>query len=154
MATGGSEKERNIIRQYVKEYDGLENVGQKKSKLNSYKYNNKNLLDLFKQSKIYNNSKVSIKKLEDFLIAVSFGMFPSIKWEGYNLVDGGILLVPKDKNVYLLDLIYHQKEVKKFLLNYSRLDTPSSTRYNMLDLKINKNGEVYFTLNLQIRYKK
>lgn len=154
MATGGSGKERNIIRQYVKEYDGLENVGQKKSKLNSYKYNNKNLLDLFKQSKIYNNSKVSIKKLEDFLIAVSFGMFPSIKWEGYNLVDGGILLVSKDKNVYLLDLIYHQKEVKKFLLNYSRLDTPSSTRYNMLDLKINKNGEVYFTLNLQIRYKK
>lgn len=88
------------------------------------------------------------------MIAVSFGMFPSIKWEGYNLVDGGILLVSKDKNVYLLDLIYHQKEVKKFLLNYSRLDTPSSTRYNMLDLKINKNGEVYFTLNLQIRYKK
>lgn len=154
MATGGSGKERNIIRQYVKEYDGLENVGQKKSKLNSYKYNNKNLLDLFKQSKIYNNSKVSIKKLEDFLIAVSFGMLPSIKWGGYNLVDGGILLVSKDKNVYLLDLIYHQKEVKKFLLNYSRLDTPSSIRYNMLDLKINKNGEVYFTLNLQIRYKK
>ncbi len=38
MATGGSGKERNIIRQYVKAYDGLENVGQKKSKLNSYKY--------------------------------------------------------------------------------------------------------------------
>lgn len=72
MATGGSGKERNIIRQYVKECDGLENVGQKKSKLNSYKYNNKNLLDLFKQSKIYNNSKVSIKKIRRFFDCSQF----------------------------------------------------------------------------------
>lgn len=35
MATGGSGKERNLIRQYKKEFDGLENVGGKKGKLNS-----------------------------------------------------------------------------------------------------------------------
>ncbi len=35
MATGGSGKERNLIRQYKKEFDGLENVGAKKGKLNS-----------------------------------------------------------------------------------------------------------------------
>lgn len=34
MATGGSGKERNLIRQYKKEYDGIE-VGGKKGKLNS-----------------------------------------------------------------------------------------------------------------------
>ena len=35
MATGGSGKERNLIRQYKKEYDGLEGVPGKKGKLNS-----------------------------------------------------------------------------------------------------------------------
>lgn len=35
MATGGSGKERNIIRQYKKEYDSLEGVPHKKSPLNS-----------------------------------------------------------------------------------------------------------------------
>lgn len=35
MATGGSGKERNLIRQYKKEYDGLENVGHKKGSLNN-----------------------------------------------------------------------------------------------------------------------
>lgn len=34
MATGGSGKERNLIRQYKKEYIGLENVSGKKGKLN------------------------------------------------------------------------------------------------------------------------
>ncbi|WP_064591892.1 DNA (cytosine-5-)-methyltransferase [Streptobacillus moniliformis] len=34
MATGGSGKERNLIRQYKKEYIGLENVSVKKGKLN------------------------------------------------------------------------------------------------------------------------
>lgn len=35
MATGGSGKERNLIRQYKEKFDGLENVGVKKGKLNS-----------------------------------------------------------------------------------------------------------------------
>ncbi|VWL85955.1 DNA (cytosine-5-)-methyltransferase [Oceanivirga miroungae] len=34
MATGGSGKERNLIRQYKKEFDGLENIGGKKGRLN------------------------------------------------------------------------------------------------------------------------
>lgn len=35
MATGGSGKERNLIRQYKKEYVGLENISPKKGKLNN-----------------------------------------------------------------------------------------------------------------------
>ena len=34
----------------------------------------------------------------------------------------------------------------------TKLDTPSSKRYDMLNL-IKENGEIIFTLNLQIRYK-
>ncbi|VWL85954.1 HpaII family restriction endonuclease [Oceanivirga miroungae] len=119
--------------------------------LNSYIYGTKDLEKLFSMSTIY-SKKIYKKKLEDFLLAISFNMNPSENWDGEKKVNGGIIVVSNDGNVYVLDLVYHEKEVKEYLLKNTKLDSPSSTRYDMLNLR-KENGKIVFTLNLQVRYK-
>ncbi len=119
--------------------------------LNSYKNDEKFLKKLFSESSIYETNELSIKKLKDFLEAISFGIMPSKEWNGINNVNGGIIIVSNDKKIYVLDMIYFSDEVRKYLLENTKLDSPSSTRYNMLNI-YKKNNEFYFTLNLQVRY--
>lgn len=119
--------------------------------LNSYITGEKNLRKLFTDGNVYSNPTIAKKKLEDFLIAISLGMFPSKKWNGEYTANGGLIIVAKDSNVYVLDNIYHSKHLKEYLVNRTKLDTPSSSRYNMVNL-YKENDKVYFTLNLQVRY--
>ena len=119
--------------------------------LKSYIENEKDLKLLFQSNSLY-GQKIVEKKMGDFLEAISFGMFPGEAWNGFNSVKGGIILVTLDGNVYILDLIYNREEVIKYLINETKLDTPSSSRYNMLNLK-KVGNDILFTLNLQVRYK-
>lgn len=122
--------------------------------LSSYELGTKDLKHLFSNSSIYPDETMAQYKLKRFLSAVSFGMFPSIEWDGVYTANGGILLVSKDSHVYVLDNIYNEKEVHEYLLKETKLDSPSTTRYHMLELKEDPiSGEIYFTLNLQVRYK-
>jgi len=92
------------------------------------------------------------KKIGDFANAVTFGMRAGESWNGTNEVNGGIFLVIKSGEIYLLDLIYHKALVDNYLINNIKFDSPSSTRYKMFD--IYKENNKYFTkLNLQIRFK-
>jgi type II site-specific deoxyribonuclease len=123
--------------------------------LNSYELKTKSLKELFSNSRIYEDKNLAYHKLKDFLYAISFGMLPSIKWNGEYSANGGFIIVSKDSNVYILDNIYYEKEVRKYLLEETKLESPSATRYHMLELKENEQtGKIYFTLNLQIRFKK
>ncbi len=92
------------------------------------------------------------KKIGDFTNAVTFGMRASEKWNGKNEVNGGILLVNKEGEVYLLDLIYFKDIVDKYLIDNIKLESPSSSRYKMFEI-YKENGKYYFKLNLQIRFK-
>lgn len=49
--------------------------------------------------------------------------------------------------------MYYENEVLAYIVNESKLDSPSSSRYDMLNLTFDGN-RVFFTLNLQVRYKK
>lgn len=124
--------------------------------LNSYIQKTKKLSELFEMSTVFTDSSIAKKKLGDFLKAFSFDMVPSKRSTIYDTetfeVDGGIIIVKKDSNVYTLDLIYHEDEVVTYLINESKLDSPSSKRYNMLEL-FEENDEIYFTLNVQVRYR-
>lgn len=120
--------------------------------LNSYTYDNKNLKELFLNNSNFSDDTFALKKLGDFLSGISFGFFPSVKWNGINDVNGGLIIVKKDGNVVILDLIYFKEKVLSYLINETKLDSPSSSRYHMLEL-YEKNGKIYFTLNLQVRYK-
>jgi hypothetical protein len=119
----------------------------------SYSKNIKNVNQLLsflitdKASKIYYE-----KKLGDFANAVTFGMRASETWNGTNEVNGGIISVTNNGNVFLLDLIYHQDTVNEYLRENIYLESPSSTRYKMF--QVYKEGNEYFLkLNLQIRCK-
>jgi len=120
---------------------------------NSYTKNEKNIQQLIKDM-ADNKDKYDIyqKKISDFANAVTFGMRAGEKWNGINEVNGGILLVTKTGEVYLLDLIYFKSVVDKYLINNIKLDSPSSTRYKMFEI-YKKYDRYYFKLNLQIRFK-
>lgn len=119
--------------------------------LNSYILADKNLLHLILNSTIYKDKEIAVKKIKDFLLACSLGMFPGKEWNGRYKADGGIIIVSLDSNVYVLDFIYYKDEVEEYLIKQTKLDTPSTSRYHMLEL-FEENGEIYFTLNLQVRY--
>jgi len=119
----------------------------------SYKDNQKDILTLLSNiSKNEDEYSLYKKKMADFTNAVTFGMRASQKWNGINEVNGGILLVMRSGEVYLLDLIYFKDIVNRYLINNIKLDTPSSTRYKMFEI-YKQNGKYYFKLNLQIRFK-
>ena len=123
--------------------------------IESYRGNTKDLLELFTASPHFRSRQHAVKKLNDLLQAISFGMFPNKVWDGTFEVNGGILIVKPTGDVGLLDLIYHNDIVSKFLTKETKLDSPSSTRYHMLELEPIDDSEsaFKFTLNLQIRYK-
>lgn len=77
---------------------------------------------------------------------------PSKKWNGINEINGGILVVAKNSEVYLLDLVYYRSLVDNYLVKNIKFDSPSSTRYKMMEI-YKQDNRYYFKLNLQIRFK-
>ncbi|MCQ2751661.1 MAG: HpaII family restriction endonuclease, partial [Coriobacteriales bacterium] len=119
----------------------------------SYEFNNKNLKDIFRLANKFEDKKFADKKLRDFIAGAMFGFFPSIKGDGDYSVDGGILIVLDNGQVVTIDMVYYLKEVRKFLIENAKLDSPSSSRYHMLEI-IKKGQKYYFSLNLQVRFKR
>lgn len=119
----------------------------------SYENNQKDIKELISLiSKSKDENIFYKKKLGDFANAVTFGMSASKQWNGINQVNGGIILVTKTGEVYLLDLIYFKNIVDKYLIDNIKLDSPDSKRYFMFDIYKEK-GKYFFKLNLQIRFK-
>lgn len=124
-----------------------------KMRILSYENNEKDIPKLLsliiidKASEIYYN-----KKMSDFANAVTFGMRAGEIWNGINEVNGGIIIVTKTGEVYLLDLIYFKSIVDKYLIDNIKLDSPSSSRYKIFQI-YKENNKYYFKLNLQVRFK-
>ena len=91
------------------------------------------------------------KKIGDFLLAVTLGMMPGELWNGEYDVTGGIILVENDGRILILDAIYYREYLVKYLIKNTKLESPSSSRYNMFDI-YSEDGRNYFNLNLQIRF--
>lgn len=119
----------------------------------SYEENEKDILKLIEKITKDNDEYAFYKKkITDFANSVTFGMRAGDKWDGANEVNGGILLVDKTGEVYLLDLIYYKELVNKYLIENIKLESPSTTRYKMFEI-YKDNNKYYFKLNLQIRFK-
>jgi DNA (cytosine-5)-methyltransferase 1 len=119
----------------------------------SYEKNEKDIKKLL--SLIIEDERSEIyykKKIADFANAVTFGMRASEAWDGKNEVNGGIIIVTKGGEVYLLDLIYFKTIVDKYLIDNIKLDSPSSKRYKMFEI-YKEDDKYYFKLNLQVRFK-
>ena len=129
--------------------------------LYSYQYNTKNISDLIKHLNTENPLDINLDEYRDFykskiikvIRASAFGMMPSKSWDGNESVTGGIIVTKENGEIVLLDKLYYENELNEYLINNTKLDTPSTSRYHMLELKKEENNMISFTLNLQIRFK-
>lgn len=89
-------------------------------------------------------------KIKRFLTDIALGMMPSKVWTGQYDATGGYLIV-KESGDILCYHIYNKNEFEDYLFNNTRLETASSSRHNFGTI-YEENGELYFKLNLQIRF--
>lgn len=89
-------------------------------------------------------------KIKRFLTDVALGMMPSKVWGGLYDATGGYLIV-KDDGEILCYHIYNRNQFEDYLFHNTKLETASSTRHDFGKVFTN-DGNLYFKLNLQIRF--
>jgi hypothetical protein len=89
-------------------------------------------------------------KIKRFLTDIALGMMPSKVWTGELDATGGYLIV-KDDGEILCYHIYNRNEFENYLLVNTKLETASSSRHEFGTI-YSENGELFFKLNLQIRF--
>ncbi|WP_298348747.1 HpaII family restriction endonuclease [Runella sp.] len=90
-------------------------------------------------------------KIKRFLTDIALGMMPSKVWTGQYDATGGYLIVKADGEI-LCYHVYNKNEFENYLLANTKLETASSTRHGFGEL-YEESGQLYFKLNLQIRFK-
>jgi len=77
-------------------------------------------------------------------------MTPSGIWIGKYDATGGIIIVKEDGDLVCYH-IYNRNEFQDYLLNNTRFEQASTSRYKFGSL-YKENGKIYLKLNLQIRF--
>lgn len=89
-------------------------------------------------------------KIKRFLTDIALGMMPSKVWTGKLDATGGYLIVKDDGEIVCYH-IYNRNEFEDYLLANTKLETASSSRHEFGTI-YSENSELYFKLNLQIRF--
>ena len=89
-------------------------------------------------------------KIKNFLTDSALGMTPAKMWTGQYDATGGIIIVKANGELVCYH-IYNRNEFQNYLLNNTRLEQASTSRYNFGDLYL-ENGRTFLKLNLQIRF--
>lgn len=97
-----------------------------------------------------NEHKFYEYKIKRFLTDIALGMMPSKVWTGQYDATGGYLIVKENGDV-LCYHIYNRNEFENYLFNNTKLDTGSSSRHGFGTIYEDE-GELFFKLNLQIRF--
>lgn len=97
-----------------------------------------------------NNHQFYSYKIKRFLTDIALGMMPSKVWAGEYDATGGYLVVKESGDV-LCYHIYNKNRFENYLLNNTKLETASSSRHDFGKIFV-ENGNLYFKLNLQIRF--
>lgn len=110
-----------------------------------------NLNSIFKRSPTLfitdlDGLRIKVKKL---LVAILLGFFAGTKWNGQYLANGTIVV--KNDGSQLAYHITDLESLENYLYENIRFDTPSTTRHRYGSL-IAENRELYFKLNLQLRF--
>jgi DNA (cytosine-5)-methyltransferase 1 len=103
------------------------------------------------QKEINYTDKVFLEnKIKNLLFDILLGFFAGTKWDGTYESNGTIIM--KNTGDCLAFHIIDMESLKNYLFNNIKLDTPSTTRHRFGKLYIEKNGILYFKLNLQLRF--
>lgn len=97
-----------------------------------------------------NNHPFYTYKINRLLTDIALGMMPSKVWTGELDATGGYLVVKEDGEI-LCYHIYNRNEFEDYLFSNTKLETASSTRHNFGSV-YEQDGQLYFKLNLQIRF--
>ena len=89
-------------------------------------------------------------KIKNLLFDILLGFFAGSKWDGNYESNGTIVM--KSTGDCLAFHIIDMTSLKDYLYNHIKLDTPSTTRHRFGKLYLEKNGALYFKLNLQLRF--
>ena len=89
-------------------------------------------------------------KIKRLLIDILLGFFAVKKWDGDYLANGTIVMKKLGDCVgfHIIDM----KSLKDYLFENIKLDTPSTTRHRFGKIYKEKDGKLYFKLNLQLRF--
>lgn len=91
-------------------------------------------------------------KVKNLLQAVALGMTPSKLWNGSFDAQGGYIIV-KDDGELVCYHVYNQDKFRSYLFENTRLDTPSSSKFEFGSIYAEKGG-YFIKLNLQVRFLK
>lgn len=89
-------------------------------------------------------------KVKRLLVDILLGFFAEKKWNGEYLANGTIVM--KKSGECLGFHIIDSKSLKDYLFENIKLDTPSTTRHRFGKIYKEKDGKLYFKLNLQLRF--
>jgi hypothetical protein len=92
-------------------------------------------------------------KMKVLLLDAALGMTPAKEWTGRYDANGGYLVVRKDGEIVCYHF-YDRNDVEDYLYNNTRFERASRGRWKFGSLYRGKDNNVYFKLNLQIRFKK
>ena len=89
-------------------------------------------------------------KIKKLLVDILLGFFAGSKWNGSYESNGTIVM--KNNGNCLGFHIIEMDNLKNYLFEHIKLDTPSTTRHRFGKLYLEKDGGLYFKLNLQLRF--
>lgn len=116
----------------------------------------KNTIEITKRNPlkydISGNHKYYEYKIKNLLVASALGMVPHTPWNGKYDANGGYLVVKEDGDV-LCYHFYDRNLFENYLFENTKLETPSTTRYGFGEIFVGNDKNLYFKLNLQIRFK-
>ncbi|WP_291726543.1 HpaII family restriction endonuclease [Bernardetia sp.] len=89
-------------------------------------------------------------KIKNLLVNILLGFFAGTKWDGSFESNGTIVM--KNNGDCVGFHIVEMENLKNYLFENIKLDTPSTTRHRFGQLYTEKNGDLFFKLNLQLRF--
>jgi len=89
-------------------------------------------------------------KLKHLLVSVALGLMPSKPWDGLYEANGGYIIVKESGDIVAYHF-YDRNRFSDYLFNCAYLERASSSRHKYGSLYRDRDGQVKFKLNLQIR---
>ena len=99
----------------------------------------------------YRRADIYKHKFKKLICASALGMTPGKVWNGLDAATGGYIIIKRDGDVLCYHL-YNRNFFEEYLLNNTRFDRPSASRYDYGYL-YEESGEVFIDFNIQIRFK-
>ncbi|MDX8377610.1 MAG: HpaII family restriction endonuclease [Mariprofundales bacterium] len=112
---------------------------------------NANLKNIFNNGKTFNTDLISLQvKIKRLLVSILLGFFAGTKWDG-NYISNGTIVVKKNGEQVGFHIV-DKKSLEDYLFENIKFDTPSTTRHRYGSLILENNGNIYFKLNMQLRF--